>query len=642
MPNDQDVSNVNSKPDSTLKTWNRLEVRPRSEDFERSLKAEVRDPLWMLCRQWQWGEFKGEDTGSAVYAKVHKVTRQMTRLALGGDAAVSYNDTMDSIPLEARVEQLAVPQDTGMGLKIGQRWRKLIKSKGLDPGYYNPQFVATYPFVIPTLTNTAQDATEAEFYSNRESWQAHLAAIDRTMDGRKLVAYLSVSGQYASDGISLENSGDDALLDAAGNELLAWLQGIYLQPSTGTNPAWSESNMEYQVGVSIPQEEPGGSPVPPTVLVAKEYYQGHLDWYSFDIASDGTAVDPSLTANSTVGESVVVTEEKSTVIPTGISFAGMPNERWWEFENYRINQSDLNATTTDIAKIMVTEFAMVYAHEWSIVPYRVPVGSLNEIKSIVVTDTFGQKIMVEPAGKGDQQDWQRWNMYNLHVADATDGLTADHRLFIPPTIPRIQESDPLEEVHFIRDEVSNMVWGIEAVVPNDLGGGKNGYDAASEYVRYLKSVADDPDESLLQDGLPALDDVNVRYHLSSTVPENWIPFIPVKVDQNIFDDSYREIQLQRGTIPRDIPRLALPAGMEYVRPKTALLTPPDSNFNTPLYIFEEEVPRSGTHVTTGFQRARWYDGETFLWMGRRKSTGRGEGSSGLIYDVLSAPLKGEE
>lgn len=33
--------------------WNRLEGRPRAHDFDRALKAEVRDALWMLAKQWQ-------------------------------------------------------------------------------------------------------------------------------------------------------------------------------------------------------------------------------------------------------------------------------------------------------------------------------------------------------------------------------------------------------------------------------------------------------------------------------------------------------------------------------------------------------------------------------------------------------------
>ena len=50
--------------------WNRLEGRPRAETFERALRAEIRDALWMLTRQWQIGEFRGDDAGSPIVAKV--------------------------------------------------------------------------------------------------------------------------------------------------------------------------------------------------------------------------------------------------------------------------------------------------------------------------------------------------------------------------------------------------------------------------------------------------------------------------------------------------------------------------------------------------------------------------------------------
>ena len=55
---------------TTIMTWNRLEGRTRAEDFDRALKAEVRDALWMLSRQWQMGEFEGEDGGSPVSVRL--------------------------------------------------------------------------------------------------------------------------------------------------------------------------------------------------------------------------------------------------------------------------------------------------------------------------------------------------------------------------------------------------------------------------------------------------------------------------------------------------------------------------------------------------------------------------------------------
>src|SRR5262245_28731928 len=86
----------------TVVMWNRLEGRPRREDFLRALRAEVRDPLWMLCKQWQVGEFRGDDAGSPVFAKVHIDTTRITRYRPGEGAARDFDN---ETPLEAIVEQ---------------------------------------------------------------------------------------------------------------------------------------------------------------------------------------------------------------------------------------------------------------------------------------------------------------------------------------------------------------------------------------------------------------------------------------------------------------------------------------------------------------------------------------------------------
>lgn len=51
-------------------------------------------------------------------------------------------------------------------------------------------------------------------------------------------------------------------------------------------------------------------------------------------------------------------------------------------------------------------------------------------------------------------------------------------------------------------------------------------------------------------------------------------------------------------------------------------------------IHEEEIPRAGAIVRRNWQYTRWTDGTPYLWIGRRKTTGRGEGSSGLQFDAL--------
>ena len=80
----------------SITNWNRLEGRPRSHDFDRSLRAEVRDALWMLCRQWQFGEFDGEDAGTTVVAKTQVSTSVITRFAGQDRQALAYDVTCRS------------------------------------------------------------------------------------------------------------------------------------------------------------------------------------------------------------------------------------------------------------------------------------------------------------------------------------------------------------------------------------------------------------------------------------------------------------------------------------------------------------------------------------------------------------------
>jgi hypothetical protein len=113
--------------------------------------------------------------------------------------------------------------------------------------------------------------------------------------------------------------------------------------------------------------------------------------------------------------------------------------------------------------------------------------------------------------------------------------------------------------------------------------------------------------------VPVGDTAAIRYVLGTTVPENWIPFIPVHLPT-----SDAEIRLQRAKLPGAKP------------PKGVLL----SEAQPVYFLNEEEVPRSGVAVRRSYQRARWLNGRTYLWIGRRKETGKGEGWSNLAFDQI--------
>ena len=119
------------------------------------------------------------------------------------------------------------------------------------------------------------------------------------------------------------------------------------------------------------------------------------------------------------------------------------------------------------------------------------------------------------------------------------------------------------------------------------------------------------------------------------MPDYWIPFAPASVDPAAAQTN-PVIQLERRTIQR-----VGPDGVRRpVQPKGLLLRsdptgPPESE--PPLRVEEEEVAREGALVERGFQYARWFGGARLLWLGRRKTVGRGESSSKLRFDILDRP-----
>jgi hypothetical protein len=122
----------------TVMMWNRVEGRPRAtKNFDRALKAEVRDALWMLTKQWQMGEFEGDDAGSPVLAKVRMDTSQLTKYQANEHAAQHFPDR---VPLEAQVEQKHIPlqvfhQKVSLDIRLmaGRRWKKILTQAGMTP-----------------------------------------------------------------------------------------------------------------------------------------------------------------------------------------------------------------------------------------------------------------------------------------------------------------------------------------------------------------------------------------------------------------------------------------------------------------------------------------------------------------------------
>lgn len=230
-------------------------------------------------------------------------------------------------------------------------------------------------------------------------------------------------------------------------------------------------------------------------------------------------------------------------------------------------------------------------------PYPMHINTIWQMQGIVITDVFGEHILIRPAGLGPETDWHRWVMF--HHTERHDPSVTHNILYLAPALTKSLESDPLEKVNFLRDEMANMVWAVEETIPSQAGRGVSGSEMA------LKDI--------VPDVFTPAGDAKIRYVLGTLVPDNWIPFIPVHLE-----GSVSEIHLQRARMPA-----AKGA-------KGIILTEKPA----PFFVNEEEVPRSGSIVQRIFRRTRWINGKTYLWIGRLKEAGKGEGWSNLKFDQI--------
>jgi hypothetical protein len=542
------------EPVPIVRGWNRLEGRPRSADFERSLRAEVRDPLWFLTRQWQYGEFEGEDAGSPIDARVAYTTSQLERFAIGATTEPYDPRT----PLEVTVSREPVPFDLTLHMQTARIFERLLHDRGV--GLRLSDYVAHFPLVYAAAVSGADTDDAAALFNAGKAFlfdAAQLIAAVRDGSHTDIVsAFPAITSVEASR------------LEESATALVAWLDRTYGAPRT-TPPTWRADRLGYAFECSAANVGMD--------FVAEEFRGGALDWYAFDVNRAGQTGEAP--------ESVAL-----SFLPTSIEFAGMPSPRYWEIENSRTEFGHLDVHTNDLAKLVLAEFMLIYSNDWCVLPLELPVGSFTRVEGILVTDVFGDQTFVRAADRGRDEDWQRWSMYRMNGDDA-----AGPGLLLAPALTATVTAPVIEQVQFLRDEMANMVWAVERRVMSRIG------------------EAFDPAIGVTASDAAPVTAAPTRYQLGAQVPRNWRPFLPTHLP-----GSQRSIRLQRGRLP-DQPLET--AGM--------ILRVPG-----PYFIAEEEVPRAGRTVERAFRRARWTDGATFLWIGRRSTTGRGEGSSGLAFDQI--------
>ena len=431
------LTDLITRPDPSETTWSRLEPLPTSDDVSEALQAKVADPLWMLARQWQFNEFQGEDAGSPIAADLRISGVPVTSLVKDGVPPVALTGTP---PIETLVEREQVlTVHPKLNAQAGQQLMRYLRAAGLDDAART--LIADFPAAMARPQDPIAD--NAGFV-----WNVLL-------DGKSVDA-LAVAAAIRP------LLGDDGALDAFGTahgiaggqeaafrdiaaKWIAWLDDLVVSGETpGASPYWNPHRLEYAFALQCDNTQPL------LRLEADEYADGRLDWHTFNL----TAAQAQPGSDATP----IVVEPKRPPIPAIARYPGMPADRYWEFEDGRVNFGMLGASKIDLARMAVIEYALVFGNDWFTLPITLPVNALYRVDKLQVRDNFGIVVPIPPARNPDGTQWTLFEM-SVSASPIAQRQRLTDRLFLCPAASAL-EGPSLEHVLIMRIATTPGPWTI--------------------------------------------------------------------------------------------------------------------------------------------------------------------------------------
>ena len=334
----------------SLLLWNRLEGILRNENqIENALRFEVRDPIWMLTRQWQFGEFEGEDAGTAAFTRIATEHESISLAGKSGEQAQAFD--MQENPLEMAVEFEDFEHDFAIRLEMGRHWRRLLRKylSATKAAEVWQQFRMNRRFQFSEM----EDGDVFHRFQNAQtlSDEKHLQALNLLKGGRAMDGYVLYRELKSGMSASLFMDTPDQVVDVIGDAFVAWFEKTYGQRLAASN-TWHTQHMEYQ-----PQFGFKGKNGALQVLHKEEYHGEGISWHGFTIRDKWDDNQTPTLPNDSRAESQI------TVIPTPVRFRGMPSTRLWEMEDAQVDFGSIRSASTELSKMLYAEFGLVYGND---------------------------------------------------------------------------------------------------------------------------------------------------------------------------------------------------------------------------------------------------------------------------------------
>jgi hypothetical protein len=282
-----------------------------------------------------------------------------------------------------------------------------------------------------------------------------------------------------------------------------------------------------------------------------------------------------------------------------MTFRGAPHPRWWRFEDGDAYFDSPVDPEPNVLSMLLPEFFFIDINNWYLAPLPQTAGTIRQITSLKVVDSFGVTTDVGPSTGGGDTSWAMFALAPSGTDAPTDGGGAF--LYVPNIAIDVLDNDDVEEVLFTRDEEANLVWASERLVTLDNGTVVRNGD---------KSFASPP-------AAPDAADERPRFRLRSEIPSYFIPYVPRFLE---LSSTSGETYLRRARSV-EAATLASPQYRSRIVAESWRLD-------------EAEVPRAGVRVRRTHRFARGSDGTAYFWIGRHKQTAPRSFSPTLRFDYL--------
>ena len=244
-----------------------------------------------------------------------------------------------------------------------------------------------------------------------------------------------------------------------GIAFLDWFDARYSIAPAGAGapsatPTWISERLEYSFAVSAKTSDGELG------LTAAEYPGGALEWHSFD-------VDPGLHARREAGRPEAASRSCARSFPRRCATRAWRPTACGSSRTAQVNLNRIEGDPDELLRLLLVEFALAYGNDWFTIPVDVDARRASSGRSRSSSPTrsaSARSSRTTPLARARRPSG------GCSRSARPPGAAREDALFLPPVLAASLHGDPVEEVLFIRDELSNLVWAVERLAPSIAGG----------------------------------------------------------------------------------------------------------------------------------------------------------------------------